>query len=248
MSKLAVLVSLAFLMILFAIPNTFSVASSPAIRPSATTSTNWSGYAVIGPSGSVSRVQGTWIEPSVSCSSKTAYAAFWVGIDGYSSKTVEQTGTLAVCRGSMASYSAWYEFYPAGMFKVPVVVSPGNKITALVSYSGGEFTVKITDVTTGKSFSKTSSAPGAKRSSAEWIAEAPSSCSGGSCRILPLANFGTVQFSAGSAIVRGVSGSIQSFGTSVKEITMATGSGEIKAEPSAISSAGTSFSITWKHS
>ncbi|HMK82584.1 MAG TPA: G1 family glutamic endopeptidase, partial [Candidatus Bathyarchaeia archaeon] len=58
-------------------------------------STNWAGYAVTGTD--VSDVVGTYIQPAVSCSSQTTYVATWVGIDGYSSSTVEQTGTLAEC-------------------------------------------------------------------------------------------------------------------------------------------------------
>ena len=63
-------------------------------------STNWAGYAVVG--SDVSDVVGTWIQPAVTCSSQTAYVATWVGIDGYSSDTVEQTGTLAYCSGGSA--------------------------------------------------------------------------------------------------------------------------------------------------
>ena len=57
--------------------------------------------------------------------------------------------------------------------------------------SKNSFTLTITDVTTGKSFSANQKCPSAARSSAEWIMEAPSSRSG----VLPLANFGAVTFS-----------------------------------------------------
>ena len=46
-------------------------------------------------------------------------------------------------------------------------------------------------------------------SSAEWIAEAPSQCdSTSSCTPLPLADFGTVQFTGASATANGHTGSI----------------------------------------
>ena len=58
-------------------------------------STNWSGYADTG--SSFSKVSSSWTEPSVTCSGRaTQLAAFWVGIDGYSSDSVEQDGTFTV--------------------------------------------------------------------------------------------------------------------------------------------------------
>ena len=73
--------------------------------------------------------------------------------------------------------------------------------------------------------------------SAEVIAEAPSSQSG----VLPLANFGTVNFS--SAMANGKS--ISSFNPD--KIVIVTQGGTVKAQPSALSG-GTAFSVTWKHS
>lgn len=224
--------------------------SHPRITNSNGSSENWSGYAVTGPTGSVTDVQGSWIAPSVSCSSTNAYAAFWVGIDGYSSTTVEQTGTMAECQGGTASYYAWYEFYPSASYSIPSVpVAPGNVISADVVYSGGAFTTTITDVTTGKTYSTSQAVASAQESSAEWIAEAPSS--GNS--ILALANFGTAYYgddntgvaSTNYATVSGVTGTISSFGSAVQDITMVSGSGSVEATPSAVSSDGTSFSVAW---
>ena len=82
------------------------------------------------------------------------------------------------------------------------------------------------------------------RSSAEWIAEAPSSCSF-TCSVLPLANFGTVNFSNSTAN----GASIGSYGSSVwVDITMATSGGTVKAQPSALNGSGNGFSDTWHHS
>src|ERR1700744_191095 len=64
------------------------------------TSTNWSGYAVATSlktpaAGAVSDVSGKWVVPTVACPARstTTYSSNWVGIDGYSDNTVEQTGT-----------------------------------------------------------------------------------------------------------------------------------------------------------
>src|SRR6266540_1129971 len=214
-------------------------------------STNWSGYAVTGPSGSVSNAKGSWTVPAIqgSCPSTNQYSSFWVGIDGYSSGTVEQTGTDSDCQAGAPRYYAWYEFYPHPSFIFSgLTIHPGDKMLAEAQFSGRSFPVTITDTTTGASASKSARVNSAQRSSAEWIAEAPSSSGG----VLPLANFGTVYFGTDNtgiastcfATVSGVTGAIGSF-ANVHQITMVTGSGATKASPSALSSDKTSFSVKW---
>jgi len=213
------------------------------------TSTNWSGYAVTGTS--FTSAEASWVIPTAKCSSGDQYAAFWVGLDGYSSSTVEQTGTDSDCVGKNPSYYAWYEFYPNPSYEITSVpVKPGDAMSAKVVYSGSQFTITITDVTTGKTYSKSASVRGAQRSSAEWIAEAPSSTRG----VLPLADFGTVLFGLDSTGVSSTnyatdsttSGAIGVFpSSSIEQITMASRT-ETEAVPSGLSSDGTSFSVTWE--
>lgn len=216
-------------------------------------STNWSGYAVEG--SSFTKALGSWTVPTVNCSkTPNTYSSFWVGIDGWTSTTVEQTGTDSDCDGSTPSYYAWYEFYPAASILISSVpVSPGNHISASVTYtSGTSFTITLTNESTGKSYSKTGSVSGAKRTSAEWIAEAPCCTRRGG--ILPLADFGTVDLgedytgvsSTNDATDSTVSGAIGAFGSNVFESIMINGStGADEAVPSALSSDGTSFTVTW---
>ncbi|MFY9676436.1 MAG: G1 family glutamic endopeptidase [Terriglobales bacterium] len=216
------------------------------------TSENWSGFAATG--SAFTSAKASWIVPTATCSkTPNTYSSFWVGLDGYSSSTVEQTGTDSDCSGTSARYYAWYEFYPAASTEITSVpVSPGNKMSASVTYSGSTFTVTITNVTTGKSYSKSGRVSGAQRSSAEWIAEAP--CCTRSGGILPLADFGTVDFGSDYTGVSGtndatdgaISGPISSFGSSVFSITMVSASGADEAVPSALSSDGTSFDVVWK--
>jgi hypothetical protein len=59
------------------------------------TSTNWSGYASTGTT--YNDVKGSWTQPTASCSSgQTAYSSFWVGIDGDTTNTVEQTAPTPI--------------------------------------------------------------------------------------------------------------------------------------------------------
>jgi hypothetical protein len=198
------------------------------------TSTNWSGYAVTG--SRYTSVSASWTEPSVSCSG-TAYSSFWVGLDGDTSGTVEQTGTDADCSGSTPQYYAWYEMYPKYPVNLSGTVRPGDHLSASVTTNGsGAFTLTITDSTQGWTNTTNARLKSASLASAEVIAEAPSSRSG----VLPLANFGSVGFSG--ATVNGVSMDTLS---GLDPITMASGS-TVKAQPSNMSNG--SFTVTWKHS
>src|SRR5271166_460557 len=213
---------------------------------------NWSGYAVTG--SAFTDAKGSWVVPKTNCTkTPNTYAAFWVGIDGYSSPTVEQTGTLVFCNGTSPEYYAWYEFYPKATFLITSVpVSPGDKISAEVAYNGSKFVTTITNETTGKSFSKKASVSGAKRSSAEWIAEAPCCTTGGD--FLPLSDFGKALSGEDSTGVndtnyatdKSITGPISDFGGTVEEIIMVNTKGKDKALPSALTTDGSSFKVAGK--
>jgi hypothetical protein len=230
------------------------------------TSTNWSGYAVTGTT--FTDVKGSWVQPAANCSATAAsptngkgngnghgsgggggstgkaqstYSSFWVGLDGYSSNTVEQTGTDADCSGTTPVYYGWYEFYPAFPINFANPVSPGDTINAEVAVSGATVTITLQDVTQGWTQRATQSSSGYALSSAEWVAEAPSSG-----KVLPLANFGTVNFGNAAATGGGRTGSISAF--TYDPMTMVTSTGQTKAAPSGLGSGGKSFSVTWYHS
>jgi peptidase A4-like protein len=213
-------------------------------------SLNWSGYAAYKSGTAFSDVKGSWVAPSVTCPSRKAqYSSFWVGIDGYTSNSVEQTGTDSDCTGKgSSSYYAWYEMYPAGSVQISgFAVHPGDTISAEVSRSGSTYTLTIKNVTTGRSFSTTSSQSGLANSSAEWVAEAPALCRV-SCQIQPLADFGAVDFSGSYTTGNGHTGAISDSAWSNDAITMVTNGGTVKAQPTALTSNGTAFSVVWKHS
>jgi len=208
-------------------------------------STNWSGYADY--NATFSDVKGSWTQPAVSCPSRQhQYSSFWVGIDGYNSNSVEQIGTDSDCVGRRrASYYAWFEMYPAGSVVISGFrVSPGDHLSAEVSAAGTTYTLTLTNVTTGVQFTTTQSTV-ATQSSAEWVAEAPSSCFF-TCSVLPLANFATVNFTGSYTTSNGTTGSIGAFTND--QVVMVTNGGTVKAQPSPLSPDGTAFSDTWQHS
>jgi Peptidase A4 family len=207
-------------------------------------STNWSGYAAT--TGTFTSVSASWIQPAGNCTSGDQYAAFWVGLDGYSSSTVEQTGSEVDCVGRTAEYYAWYEAYPAASKDYTNTVKAGDVFNATVTYTtGSQFSLYIQDVTQGWNHTTTVNVSGARRTSAEVIAEAPCCTLAGG--ILPLTNFGTMNFT--SSVVTPTSGSSEAIGSApgITEITMVDNLGRDKDTVSALTS-GENFSCTWKAS
>ena len=212
-----------------------SMRHGPVHRITHSTSTNWSGYAVTG--SRFTSVSASWTQPAASCTT-TAYSSFWVGLDGDTSNTVEQTGTDADCSGRTPQYYAWYEMYPKFPVNFSNPVQPGDKMSASVTTDGrGGFTLTISDATRSWTRTVTARLKSAKLASAEVIAEAPSSSGG----VLPLANFGTVSFTNAKANGALLTGSTPH----IDRITMASGS-TVKAQPGSISAGA--FSVAWKHS
>lgn len=205
------------------------------------TSLNWAGYAVDTNVGSVTDVKGSWIVPAVSATStQTYYSSFWVGIDGDISSTVEQIGTDCDFINGIPMYSAWYEFYPANPVTIKSMkISQGDTISAEVKYDQNRFTVYIKDVTTGDSFSaSTSDVKKTNRNSAEWITEATSQ---------RLANFDHVDFSSNYATIDGTQYNLGSIHEAYPD-TMVTKSGISRATPTGLSPDGSGyFSVIWNH-
>lgn len=167
------------------------------------TSNNWSGYVVQGPTDAFgaapfttfSTVGAIWTQPAVDCTTQNARVSIWVGLDGWGSPTVEQTGTEAVCGAAVAPlyYKAWWEMYAGSASSGQLVfdVYPGDQIEASVTYTNAGYVMAITDKTLGKSFATTQPCDASVicyRGSAEWIVERPG---GGK---YPLADYGTAGF------------------------------------------------------
>lgn len=219
-------------------------------------SLNWAGYAVSGPAGSATQVTASFNVPTIQASKQTTYVAFWAGLDGYSSGTVEQAGILAESAHGKVVYMAWTEFYPAAPTYASWSPAPGDVITVTVTTTGMSqpVTATVTDSTTGASYTNTATNSAYMLSSAEWIVERPSTLSG----LTTLANFGIGQFGSAytgsptkdTATISQTTGSIGSFvtttltGVSVNQLSMVSSSGgPIIASPSALS--GDSFTVAY---
>jgi hypothetical protein len=215
------------------------------------TATNWSGYAVQADSP-FTDVRGSWKEPSVTCTSSAhLFASFWVGIDGYSSNSVEQLGTDSDCRGTTPKYYAWYEMYPADSVNISSTkypVNPGDTLTAEVHRTGTSYTLSISS-SAGWTFSITKSASGLEDSSAEWIAESPEVCDPG-CSLAKLPDFSAVKFSGSEASAGGTDEPISSFTAhnGPHEIICKTkNKTTVRMQPGPLSSNGEAFKVTWEH-
>jgi hypothetical protein len=248
---------------------TASVGAS-ATAALASISANWAGYAVAGARRSVSSaprvkfrsVAGSWVQPSATCTSgSSSYAAFWVGLGGFRSRAgLEQVGTEADCNASGGTvFSGWYELIPAPPVRLTLTIRPGDAVSASITVRRRHVTVALSDATTGASFTKTVRLASPDVSSAEWIVEAPSACDRfGNCSALPLANFGTVNFTGALATANGHTGAISDplwaatpielhyqqsrFGRPQFSIPVTAAN----AIPAALTAAGAAFSVSWQ--
>ena len=203
----------------------------------ALTSANWSGYAAH--NGPYKSISASWVEPRGHCgSSGHKYSSFWVGLDGFNSKSVEQTGSEVDCKAGSPRYYSWFEMFPKFPVRFRNTVKPGDHFHGSVAYNGGgRFTLTLSDKTRGWTHTEHKSLKSAKRSSAEVIVEAPSSGRGA---VLPLADFGTVHISSAK-----VNGS-RIGGRHPAKIIMEVG-GRRKDTVSRLTN-GQNFSATWRHS
>jgi hypothetical protein len=186
--------------------------ASSAPRVSAAPGSGWYGYADTNSGGhTYSEVSGGWLQPAAKCTSTTSAAAFSVGLDGYTSPSIEQAGTLVECDAGTAHYYSWWQLYPQdGVQIVGTTVKPGDKITASVTRAGTSYKVKVTDATTpANSFTHkfTCAASVCLGSSAEWLAQTVS----GSGGVIPIALFATWTVSGATVTSGSVKGVISTF-------------------------------------
>ena len=127
---------------------------------------------------------------------------------------------------------------------------------------GTKVTLQVTDVTTGKTVTKVKRMAAPDTSSAEWVAEAPSLCTGsGYCNTVTLSDFGKVKFTKASATTTdGHTGSISDRAWTATSIQLVADSGgrggygryagqyetAAPATPTALTVRGSAFTVKWQ--
>jgi hypothetical protein len=214
--------------------------SQPRVPRGQDTSQNWSGYSATG--GTYTAVSGTWTVPQFTPDSPAGADAAWVGIGGVTSRDLIQAGTQQTVSGTGSTqYQAWVETLPQASHPVPLAVHSGDSVTvsiSLVPQTQNQWLVSFKNNTTGLTY-KVTETYASSMSSAEWIQEAPSAVRG---RQIPLDNFGTIDFSQGSAVKDGQTVSI--VGAGAQSVTMVGRGGQRLATPSTLGSDGASFTVT----
>jgi hypothetical protein len=224
---------------------------------------NWSGFASLLANTQYTAVSGSWTVPSVDCTrAGNSSSSQWVGIDGASSDTVEQTGTYSDCAGpsgTTPTYGAWYEMLgdtavsdgaqvdipPNGTYPA---VTAGDTITASVTVdSSDDWTLTIDDSKWMQPFITHISWSAPAEASAEWIVERPETCIGEDCTLTSLADFGTATFTNASATAAGTSQPIgaQALQSTPIEMIRSGTDSTLLAGPPSLNMLGTGFSEPW---
>jgi hypothetical protein len=206
-------------------------------------SATWSGY-VVAPRTALTNVAASWKVPAVVCRKTTApeAAVFWVGLDGWSDRTVEQAGVEAYCSGTTPVYTAWWEMFPSNPITQLFSVRPGDQISASVAYRSSVFTITVTDLTLRRTstIKARCATTTCKRSSAEWIAESPTY--GAQIAYLPPWNAMTFTGALSSTLVDQQSAHISAF---ANVAVVMTGLDGRHAQPGSLLSGGSAFTESW---
>jgi hypothetical protein len=210
------------------------------------TSSGWAGYVVRAGGRAFTEVSGTWAVPRIVCNRPQSSAAFWVGIGGAErdSRALEQIGTSVDCSESLSPwYSTWYQLFPAPPVDIPMVIRPGDLVSARLTLRGRTVDLEFRNRSTGASFATEVIASSVESDSAEWIVEAPATCFTLDCTPLPLADFARVVFSNAEASAGLLHGSIAAAAWTTQPIEMSPRSRALRVVPTRLSRRGSSFAV-----
>ncbi|KAJ5929877.1 hypothetical protein N7454_006827 [Penicillium verhagenii] len=169
-------------------------------------SKNWAGVVREQPpaSATYTAVSATFTVPNPTATDNSGdmqAVSAWVGIDGDTyTNAILQTGIDAYIQNGEQTYDAWYEWYPNSAVNFDLDLSGGDVIVAKVqSLSPSKGVAIIENKSTGQKVTKTLDAPSASATlggqNAEWIVEDFNSGSD----MVPLVNFGEIQFTGTQA-------------------------------------------------
>lgn len=210
-----------------------------------TYSTNWSGYVA---KGNFAMVQGDFIQPTINPSNPSyTHESTWVGLGGYSSNKLVQTGTAMNTYNGTNNYYAWYE-YLGTSGSVPeirftnITINPGDEIHTYCSFQGANdlFNAYVANNSNGTSQSVLVSLPASvyfDSSTAEFINEHPS----WNVTDNGLTNYGTTKWK--NCQIYKMTNSWVNLGSTTYDLVTMTNSSQIKAKPSGLN--GQTFTSTW---
>jgi hypothetical protein len=229
----------------------------------ATDSSNWSGYVqVANQKDTFTEVSDTIIVPAVEASpSGTQYAADWVGIGGYSDRTLVQDGIQTVVTTKkhkrVVAYDAWTEVLPQSEKALSLAIKAGDAVTATVWESAqNTWTMTVDDTTTGQSQSRTVKYR-SKGLSAEAIHERPclGACGSTSPDLATLAKTANVDFGPGTfseaapgaalsptPLLKSVNGAVL---TEIEMVKMVGNNEQVIASPSAPDTDDDAFAVAY---
>jgi len=206
----------------------------------------WTGYVDVAHANVKLRyVAADFTVPRVTCTSQISKASFWVGLDGFGTKTVEQAGLSTNCFSGQPVYLAFWEMFPLK----PVYefyVSVGDSLSVNVYYdaSVNAYRLSLTDHTNGLSFNHPAYCPSGStclNTTAEAILEAD----GGS----DLSRFPAVTFSNAQVTSRnGTHGAFQAMNLWDLSKPLMSGSNGPLANVSTPTNNGSTFTFTYVRS
>jgi hypothetical protein len=138
----------------------------------------WAGYLVN--AATYRTVSASWVEPTANCYGEDQNSAIWVGLGGWLTGGIEQTGSNIICDGTTAHYGAWYELVlGAGSAdnafeEYSKTVKPGDHLHASATSEGdGRYKLVVSNFTEHWTETKNTQifGPGASDGSAEVIYE-----------------------------------------------------------------------------
>jgi hypothetical protein len=171
-------------------------------------------------------------------------------MDGYSNDHIEQIGTGHKWGNGIQEDIAWFQIFPKQLYRIrKFPLLPGDLIGAEVRYVGnGLFSFKLKNFSQGVVFEvppQYTRSEHAHRSSAEWIVSVPFK----DHLARPFSNFTTISFIECLTSMHGIKGGLGLSRWDNIPITMSATDGvTLKAQPSALTTGGTAFTITWKSS
>ena len=164
-------------------------------------------------------------------------------------EALEQIGTQTECAGGRAIVVAWHESLPRERAEVtePLDVRPGDTVWAQARWLGGAaYRLSLVDITHPVQFSIRDSNPTLRRTSAEWIVEAPTGGCPDSCHVLSMPDFGRLRFSGTWVTAADVRAPLDGSGFTHERETMITRRGLVRSVVSSTAPHGTSFTVVWK--